>query len=139
MIAVCGIGNPSGLRNSATTAYQSARPPMVAASANAARKPNAGCSGSSTLAAMNSNSVAASTDVASHFTRRNSAARCASPGASMTKVAGRVMTAFGEKFASASAYPVIASEAKQSISPHKRKNGLLRRFAPRNDAEQDKD
>src|SRR3981189_3037722 len=28
---------------------------------------------------------------------------------------------------------VIASAAKQSISPRKRKNGLLRRFAPRND------
>jgi hypothetical protein len=30
-------------------------------------------------------------------------------------------------------FDVIASEAKQSISPRKRKNGLLRRFAPRND------
>jgi hypothetical protein len=29
-------------------------------------------------------------------------------------------------------YAVIASEAKQSISP-RRKKGLLRRFAPRND------
>jgi hypothetical protein len=28
---------------------------------------------------------------------------------------------------------VIASEAKQSISPHMRKDGLLRRVAPRND------
>src|ERR1700737_886084 len=28
---------------------------------------------------------------------------------------------------------VIASEAKQSIKPRKGKNGLLRRFAPRND------
>jgi hypothetical protein len=27
-------------------------------------------------------------------------------------------------------HPVIASEAKQSISPRKRKNGLLRRVAP---------
>ena len=33
MIAVCGIGNPNGLRNNATTAYQSASPPIVAASA----------------------------------------------------------------------------------------------------------
>ena len=36
MIAVCGIGRPSGRRNSATTAYQSASPPTVAAAANAA-------------------------------------------------------------------------------------------------------
>jgi hypothetical protein len=28
---------------------------------------------------------------------------------------------------------VVASEAKQSLSPHKRRNGLLGRFAPRND------
>jgi hypothetical protein len=30
-------------------------------------------------------------------------------------------------------YSVIASEAKQSISPRKERNGLLRRSAPRND------
>ncbi|MFX6823298.1 hypothetical protein ABTH33_20325, partial [Acinetobacter baumannii] len=29
--------------------------------------------------------------------------------------------------------PVIASEAKQSIAPRMRIDGLLRRFAPRND------
>src|SRR3954470_10937151 len=78
MIAVCGIGNPKGLRNSATTAYQSARPPMVAASANAATKPNAGCTCSKVLATMNSVSVPASTSAASALTRRNSAARAAS-------------------------------------------------------------
>ena len=94
MIAVCGIGSPKGLRNKATTAYQSARPPMVAASQKAATKPNAGCIGCNALAARNSANVAASTSVASHFTRRNSAARAASPGVSMTKVAGTVMTAF---------------------------------------------
>src|SRR5665647_2200089 len=77
MIAVCGIGNPSGLRNSATTAYQSARPPMVAASANAATKPKAGCTLSSIFAATNSPSVPASTSVASALTRRSSAARAA--------------------------------------------------------------
>ena len=65
MIAVCGIGNPSGLRNSATTAYQSARPPMVAASAKAATKPKTGCSGSNNFAVTNSASVPASTSVAS--------------------------------------------------------------------------
>ena len=95
MIAVCGIGSPSGRRNSATTAYQSASPPMVAASANAATKPKAGCTCSSILAAMNTASVPASTSVASALTRRSSAARAASPGASNEKVAVAVMAAFG--------------------------------------------
>src|ERR1700738_82957 len=93
MIAVCGIGSPSGLLNSATTAYQSARPPMVAASANAATKPKTGCTGSNTFAVTNSNSVPASTSVASALTRRNSAARAASPGASQEKVAATVIEA----------------------------------------------
>src|SRR5688500_8723215 len=94
MIAVCGIGRPSGRLNSATTAYQSARPPMVAASANAATKPNAGCTCSSAFAATNSASVPASTSVANALTRRNSAARAASPGESNEKVAGTDMQAF---------------------------------------------
>src|SRR6266568_6119125 len=94
MIAVCGIGNPNGLRNSATTAYQSARPPMVAASANAATKPNTGCTCSRLLATMNTARVPASTSVASALTRRNSAARAASPGASNENVPDVVMTAF---------------------------------------------
>ena len=67
---------------------------MVAASAKAAMKPNAGCTGSSAFAPRKIANVAASTDVASNFTRRNSAARAASPGVSMAKVAGRVMAAF---------------------------------------------
>ena len=95
MIAVCGIGRPSGRRNSATTAYQSASPPMVAASAKAAIKPNAACTGSSILAPMKVANVAASTSVASSFTRRSSAARAASPGTSKENVAGAFMTAFG--------------------------------------------
>ena len=33
MIAVCGIGSPSGCRNSAVTANQSASAPTIAASA----------------------------------------------------------------------------------------------------------
>jgi hypothetical protein len=37
--AVWGIGNPSGRRNSAVTANQSARPPTMAASAPAATRP----------------------------------------------------------------------------------------------------
>ena len=36
MIAVCGIGSPSGWRNSATTTNQSAMAPTIAASAKAA-------------------------------------------------------------------------------------------------------
>src|ERR1700723_401948 len=95
MIAVCGIGNPSGLRNSATTAYQSARPPMVAASAKAATKPKTGCSGSNIFAVTNSASVRVRTSVASTLTRRSSAARAASPGASNEKVPDVVMPAFG--------------------------------------------
>src|SRR3981081_250303 len=94
MIAVCGIGNPNGLRNSATTAYQSARPPIVAASANAATKPNTGCTCSKLLAVMNTARVPASTSVASALTRRNSAARAASPGASNENVPDAVMAAF---------------------------------------------
>src|SRR5215467_4005226 len=90
MIAVCGIGSPSGRLNRATTAYQSASPPMVAASANAATKPKAGCTGNSHLAPMKTAKVTASTSVASSFTRRSSAARAASPGESITKVLGRV-------------------------------------------------
>ena len=53
---------------------------MVAASAKAATKPKAGCTCSSALAATNSPSVPASTNVASAFTRRSSAARAASAG-----------------------------------------------------------
>ncbi len=91
IIAVCGIGRPRGRLNSATTAYQSASPPMVAASAKAAMKPNTGCTFNSNFATMNSASVAASTSVASALTRRSSAARSASPGVSKEKVAGGVM------------------------------------------------
>src|SRR5262245_54351772 len=96
MIAVCGIGRPSGRLNSATTAYQSARPPIVAASAKAAMKPKTGCTGSIHFAPMKTAKVTASTSVASSLTRRSSAARAASPGVSTTKLPGsvRVMMAF---------------------------------------------
>src|SRR5215213_5292906 len=98
MIAVCGIGSPNGLRNSATTAYQSASPPMVAASANAARKPKAGCTGTSNFAITNSASVQASTKVASALTRGSSAARAAAPGASNEDLAvGLMMTRDGAR------------------------------------------
>src|SRR3954447_10146624 len=135
MIAVCGIGSPKGRLNSATTAYQSARPPMVAASANAAMKPNTGCTGSSHFAATNSASVAASTAVASHFTRRSSAARCASPGASMMKLAGRLMAAFAGGAWAADYQPPHCERREAIHAATERKNGLLRRFAPRNDVE----
>ena len=102
---------------------------MVAASAKAAMKPNAGCTGSNAFAPRKIANVAASTDVASNFTRRNSAARAASPGVSMTKVAGSVMTAFEEDSRLLSAYSVIASAAKQSMLPQSGETGLLRRFA----------
>src|ERR1700687_4316346 len=95
MIAVCGIGNPNGLRNSATTAYQSANPPMVAASANAATKPKIGCIGRHGFGGKKSASVTASTSVASALTRRTSAAPAASPVASNENVLPvEVMAAF---------------------------------------------
>src|SRR5260370_26528942 len=67
---------------------------MVAASAKAATKPKAGCRCSNTLAVMNTASVLAGTSVASALTRRNSAARAASPGASNENVPETVMAAF---------------------------------------------
>ena len=95
MIAVCGIGNPSGRRNSATTAYQSANPPMVAASAKAATKPKAGCTCNSAFAVANSASVATSTSVAKALTRLSSAARAASAGVSKENEPVVAMAAFG--------------------------------------------
>src|SRR5258705_2489256 len=91
MIAVCGIGNPNGLRNSATTVYKSASQPIVAASANAATSPKTGCPRSSPFVSTNRVSVPASTSVASALTRRNSAARAASPGASNEDVPDELM------------------------------------------------
>ncbi len=46
---------------------------------------------------------------------------------------GRVRAVVGHQIEGMDAEFVIASEAKQSISPRKRKSGLLRRRAPRND------
>src|SRR3954469_6123025 len=118
MIAVCGIGRPSGRLNSATTAYQSASPPMVAASAKAAMNPNTGCTGSSHFATTNRTSVEPSTSVASAFTRRNSAARSASPGVSKEKAPDGVITA--------SPYPSL--RAKRS-NPESFQGGRLDCFA----------
>jgi len=89
MIAVCGIGSPKGRLNSATTAYQSASPPMVAASANAATTPKAGWTCSSDFAVTNSTSVAASTSVRQRFSRAATRRRVRRRrGASKEKVAG---------------------------------------------------
>ena len=54
MIAVCGIGMPSGWRNSAVIANQSARPPTMAASAVARTKPSHGNRRSSASVTTNS-------------------------------------------------------------------------------------
>ena len=64
MIAVCGIGSPSGWRNSAVTANQSASPPTIAASANARTKPSHGRPGSRWRAVRNTAAIATSMKVA---------------------------------------------------------------------------
>src|SRR5712671_5174395 len=131
MIAVCGIGNPNGLRNSATTAYQSARPPIVAASANAATKPNTGCTCSKLLAVMNTARVPASTSVASALTRRNSAARAASPGASNENLSDVVMAAFElrEPVHRSCATAVILTEAMHRVPDAVRRRAGTHRSA----------
>jgi len=66
LIAVCGIGKPSGCLNKATTANQSASAPIIAASANAATQPHSPrpcCD----LANMNSKVTPASKAVANRF------------------------------------------------------------------------
>jgi len=65
MIAVCGIGSPSGWRNRAVTANQSAMPPTSPASAKARTKPQAGWRWSSRVAAMKIAAMPASIAVAS--------------------------------------------------------------------------
>src|ERR1700726_4241713 len=138
MIAVCGIGNPSGRLNSATTAYQSASPPMVAASANAATKPNTGCIGSNSFAITNSASVPTSTSVASALTRRSSAARAASPGASNENVRGTGMVAFGALicFKHSATCPSPSFRGVQSTNPESRDSGSPLRVVRNNGGEQ---
>ena len=67
MIAVWGIGRPSGWRNSAVTANQSASPPTIAASANALTHASAGCAGSSARAPTNTAAITTSIPVAAAF------------------------------------------------------------------------
>ena len=92
MIAVCGIGRPSGRLNSATTAYQSAIPPIVAASAKAATKPSHGQRGCNDRAAANTATHRQSAAVARNFVRRNAASFAASceSGATMEATAASI-------------------------------------------------
>src|SRR6516165_11155512 len=133
MIAVCGIGRPTGRLNSATTAYQSARPPMVAASAKAAMKPKTGWTGNNSFATTKSAGVPPSTSVASALTRRRSAARAASAGAKEDKpemVMAGYMVALGLQFyfSYPSSRPGIAVQGTASLalaySGHLRLNRL---------------
>jgi hypothetical protein len=81
MMAVCGIFRPSGWRNSATTANQSAMAPTMAASANAATYPRnaqAGCRACSTLAAAYSSAAPHSRPSATRFMRRSAPLSCGS-------------------------------------------------------------
>ena len=76
MIAVCGIGSPSGCRKSAVTANQSASAPTIAASAVARTNPTQpGAPTASPHRASRKITVAASrSPVASVFIRRRSRA-----------------------------------------------------------------
>ena len=69
MMAVCGIGSPSGRRNSATTANQSASAPTVAASQNARTQAQTPCPPIAWLATKPP-SMAASRSKAVIFMRR---------------------------------------------------------------------
>ena len=74
MSAVCGIGSPSGWRNSATTANQSARPPMAAASQKALSQAQGPWAPITRLTASPA-SEASRQPSATSFMRRRSAAR----------------------------------------------------------------
>ena len=74
MMAVCGIGSPSGRRNSATTANQSASAPTVAASQNARTQAQIPCPPIAWLATKPP-SMAASRSKAAIFMRRSCARR----------------------------------------------------------------
>src|SRR5215210_2952617 len=57
MMAVCGMGSPKGRLKSAVTAYQSARAPTIAASANARSHPMEGWTGSAMTAMAKSRAM----------------------------------------------------------------------------------
>ena len=69
MMAVCGIGTPSGYLNSAVTANQSASAPIIAASANARRNPSQPMLPSNDRVIRNTIAMATSKPVASNFMR----------------------------------------------------------------------
>ena len=99
MIAVCGIGRPSGWRNRAVTANQSAMPPtnpaLAAACRNSAHGPGGRAKVPSIRAAMPSSSP-----VASVFCRRN--ARRSGPSGSSWRgsgVAAVVMSGMARRIA----------------------------------------
>jgi hypothetical protein len=99
MIAVCGIGSPSGRRKSAVTANQSASPPTSDASAVARTKPSQGYVGSSMRATRKTSRASTRRPLATRFMRASCARRAASsitgagvPGAaSLTVPAGMVV------------------------------------------------
>jgi hypothetical protein len=71
-VAVWGIGRPSGRLNRTTTAYQSARPPIVAASAKAARNPKLGLYRSRSFATTRTPRLASRTPPATSLVRLSS-------------------------------------------------------------------
>ena len=79
-IAVCGMGRPSGWRNRAVTANQSASPPTIAASAKARTKPQAGCRSPSARATRNTTAIANSNAVATIRIRRSAGGVAVEPG-----------------------------------------------------------
>ncbi len=78
MMAVCGIGTPSGWRNRAVTANQSASAPTMAASAVARTGPIQVTESSSVRVTMNTTAAPTSNAVAKTFMRRSPARRSAS-------------------------------------------------------------
>ena len=80
MMAVCGIGNPIGRRNSATTANQSASAPTVAASQNARTQAQAPCPPMTWLV-MKPQTIATSSASAAIFMRRNCVRRASEASA----------------------------------------------------------
>ena len=143
MIAVCGIGRPSGRLNSATTAYQSARPPMVAASAKAAMKPKAGCTGSIHFAPMKigkrrrQHQRRQQLDAAQLRGARGVAGRVdhERAGKCQRHDGFRTRVSSGNSSLRADVARCVPMQAREAISCLNKKAGLLRRFAPRNDEE----
>src|SRR3954447_18525183 len=84
MMAVCGIGRPSGWRNSADTANQSASAPTMAASANARTYPAQPCVCSIQRKTRNTTVATTRNAVAMNFILRNAMRRSRSAGVTST-------------------------------------------------------